>query len=150
MTKYQIHTNEINCETGASNWLTALPLQDKEFHLSKESFGMRFYFDISGQFLDFHQNVHMVKNLIYLTLDLARKVALSHNVTMNYVTLEQTCCRNFAHRSVLSRHSTNSLVFDGASRIFGYKGFRPTRSSLPRTKSRTDFRHQRKRKEAYV
>ena len=34
----QKRSNEICCETGASNWLTTLPLQDKGFDLTKREF----------------------------------------------------------------------------------------------------------------
>jgi len=38
MTPAQKRANEINREAGASNWLTALPIEDKGFHLNKREF----------------------------------------------------------------------------------------------------------------
>ena len=38
MTPEQKRHNEINCESGASNWLTALPIEEKGYHLTKCEF----------------------------------------------------------------------------------------------------------------
>ena len=38
MSNMQNRANEICCEAGASNWLTALPLEDKGFSLTKREF----------------------------------------------------------------------------------------------------------------
>ena len=38
MTPSQIRTNDMNCEIGASNWLTALPIEKSGFHLTKREF----------------------------------------------------------------------------------------------------------------
>ena len=38
MTTEQKRQNEINCESGASNWLTALPIEEKGYHLTKREF----------------------------------------------------------------------------------------------------------------
>ena len=38
MSNDQKRTNDINCEVGASNWLTILPFEEKGFHLGKREF----------------------------------------------------------------------------------------------------------------
>ena len=97
MTSDQVRTNEINCEKGASNWLTTLPFEDKGFLLSKREFWdailLRYNWPIPRlpSTCACHAKFDVSHALCHV-----RKVALSHNVTMSYVTLQQTYYQKFA------------------------------------------------------
>ena len=95
MTIDQKWANENCCEVGASNWLTALPIEDKGFALNKRESWELYAYAMIGQSRDYPPCARVERHLIFLMPSHAKKVALSHNDITNFVTWHRTCWQKF-------------------------------------------------------
>ena len=86
MTIYQKRANENCSEVVASNWLTALPIEDKGFALNKRENWELYAYAMVGQYHDYPPCARVERHLTFLMPSHAKKVALSHNDITNFVT----------------------------------------------------------------